>query len=68
MHFDQIEFMWKDSDSVVEGCPALYRVPGGYVVQGVTLDDSTMAQLRQLAGNESAVFVPENVIERIKGL
>jgi hypothetical protein len=61
----QIEFMWKDAQSNVGGCPALYKAPGGYVVQGKALDEQTRAQLRQLGGDEDAVWVPANVIERI---
>ena len=64
----QIEFMWKTNTSAVENCPALYRAPGGYVVQGKTLDAETRAALRQLGTDEDAVFVPADVIERIKGL
>jgi hypothetical protein len=59
-------FMWKDGDSNVTGCPALYRTEGGYVVQGIKLDDETRAQLRQLADNEDGVFVPANVLERLR--
>jgi hypothetical protein len=64
----QIEFMWKTGDSAVENCPALYRAPGGYVIQGKVLDAETRAALRQLGGDEDAVFVPADVIDRIKGL
>jgi hypothetical protein len=63
-----IEFMWKTDDSAVENCPALYRAPGGYVVQGKVLDAETRAALHQLAGDEDAVFVPADVVDRIKGL
>ena len=42
----QIEFMWKTDSSAVENCPALYRAPGGYVVQGKVLDAETRAALR----------------------
>jgi hypothetical protein len=64
----QIRFMWKDADSNVGDCPAIYEAPGGYVIQGKFIDDETRAQLRDLAGDETAVFVPANVIDRIKGL
>jgi hypothetical protein len=64
----QIQFMWKTDGSAVENCPALYKAPGGYVVQGKMLDAETKAQLRQFGGDEDAVFVPADVIERIKGL
>jgi hypothetical protein len=63
----KLTFMWKDNGSGGGGCPALYEVDGGYVVQGVQLDDETRAQLRQLAANEDAVFVPANVLDRLRG-
>ena len=63
-----IEFMWKTDGSAVENCPALYKAPGGYVVQGKVLDAETRAALRQVGGDEDAVFVPADVIDRIKGL
>lgn len=61
-----IKFLWKDTGSLNGGCPALYATDGGYVVQGVTLDPETRAQLRDLADNEDAIFVPANVIDRIR--
>ena len=63
-----IEFMWKDEESKTGNCPALYEAPGGYVVQGVKLDDETRASLRQLADNEDGVFVPANVLDRLRGI
>ncbi len=59
-------FLWKDDGSGGGGCPALYRTEGGYVVQGVRLDDRARAQLRQLADNEDAVYVPANVLDRLR--
>jgi hypothetical protein len=64
----KIEFLWKDSQSAGGNCPAIYKAPGGYVVQGKNLDDETRAQLRQLGGDENAVFVPDNVLDRLKDL
>jgi hypothetical protein len=63
----RITFRWKDENSGVSGCPALYDAPGGYVVQGVKLDDETRAQLRNLADSEDAVYVPGNVLDRLRG-
>lgn len=62
----QIEFMWKDAGSNVGNCPAIYKAPDGYVIQGKFIDDETRAQLRDLGGDETAVFVPANVIDRIR--
>lgn len=58
--------MWKTSESRTGNCPALYETEGGYVVQGKALDDSTRAQLRDVGGGETAVFVPADVIDRIR--
>ena len=62
----KLKYLWKDLQSTTGGCPALYETDGGYVVQGVTLDDATRAQLRDLAENENAVFVPANVLDRLR--
>ena len=64
----KIKFMWKDSGSNTGNCPAMYEAPGGYVIQGKLLDAETRAQLRDLGGDETAVFVPANVIDRIRGM
>ena len=63
-----VEFMWKDGNSNVTDCPALYKADGGYVVQGVKIDEATRAKLRQVADTEDAVFVPANVLDRLKGV
>ena len=58
--------MWKDNDSGTGECPALYEAPGGYVVQGARLDKETRAQLRDMASSEDAVWVPANVLNRLR--
>lgn len=63
----QIKFLWKADNSGGGGCPALYEAPGGYVVQGKTIDEETRAMLRQLVGDEDAVFVPADVLEKLRG-
>jgi hypothetical protein len=62
-----LKYLWKDADSGINGCPALYATDGGYVVQGVKLTDDERAQLRALADSEDAVFVPANVLDRLRG-
>jgi len=64
--FDHVEFMWKDDQSNVGNCPALYRVEGGYIAQGKKLGENTLAKLRDLGLDESGVFIPDNVIDRIR--
>jgi hypothetical protein len=63
----QIKFLGKADGSGGGGCPALYEAPGGYVVQGKTIDEETRAMLRQLVGDEDAVFVPADVLEKLRG-
>lgn len=63
----ELKFLWKDANSGVGDCPSLYEAPGGYVVQGVKLDQATREQLRRLADGEDAVFVPANVLDRLAG-
>ncbi|MBX6722543.1 MAG: lipid A biosynthesis lauroyl acyltransferase [Dactylosporangium sp.] len=64
----ELEFLWKDVNSGGGGCPALYRVEGGYVVQGIRLTQAERDQLRQLGSDEDAVFVPANVLDRLRQL
>jgi hypothetical protein len=62
----QIRFERKTKGSAVENCPARYKVidgQGGYVIQGKRLDDATRAQLRQLADDEEAVWIPADLID-----
>lgn len=63
-----LAFLWKDADSGGGGCPALYQTEGGYVVQGIKLTDDDRAQLRQLADGEDGVYVPANVLDRLRDL
>jgi len=58
--------MWKDDASNTGNCPAIYKTEDGYVVQGKVIDGITLSQLRDLGDDEMAVFVPANVIDRIK--
>lgn len=64
----ELTFLWKDHESGGGGCPALYRTDGGYVVQGIKLSEAERAQLRQLADCEEGVFVPANVLDRLREL
>lgn len=64
----ELRFLWKDTGSIGGSCPALYETQGGYVVQGVRLTDDERAQLRELADNEDAIYVPANVLDRLRGM
>lgn len=61
----QLVFMWKTGGSDTGHCPALYRVGDGYVVQGRILNDAATSQLRDFGDDESAVFVPSDVLDRL---
>lgn len=62
----KLTYLWKDPQSGNNHCPALYATDGGYVVQGSKLDDTARVQLRQLADNEDAVYVPAAVLDLLK--
>lgn len=62
----KITYKFKDSTSVGGACPAYYAAPGGGVFQGKKLDAETRAQLRDVAVDEDAVFIPQNIIDRIR--
>lgn len=65
------EFLWKDQGSNVGSCPSLSRVTegaAGYVVVGRVVDAATRAQLPEVSADEVAVFVPANVIDRVRDL
>ncbi len=67
----KISFMWKDQGSGGGGCPSLSRVvtgPEGYIVVGKKVDKETRAQIPQVADDEVAVFVPANVLDRLRDL
>jgi len=62
----ELEFIRKWQESGTGNCPALYRADNGnFVVQGWKLDPSTLANLRDLGVNETAVEVPADVIAGI---
>ncbi len=67
MEFEFIEFMWADAASGGGGSPALYKVEGGYAVQGKKIGSQTRAQVRNLTDDEDVVFVPDNVLDRLRG-
>jgi hypothetical protein len=72
MHIETMEFLWKDSTSGGGGCPSISRAnvseEKGYVVVGKKLDADTSARVPQVADDEIAIFVPANVLDRLKDL
>lgn len=61
--------MWKDDTSNTGNCPSLNRVtdgPEGYIVVGKNVDAETRAQVPEIGPGETAVFVPANVLDRLR--
>lgn len=60
----RLTYLGKTNDSGTNDCPALYRTDRGtYVVQGkIVTDPDALADLRQLAADESCVEVPADVL------
>lgn len=67
MEFPYLDFLWSDLASGGGGSPALYKVDGGYAVQGKKIGPNTRSQVRNLTEDEDVVFVPDNVLDRLKG-
>jgi len=74
---ETIRFMWKDDTSGTGDCPAIYQAPGGYYVQGqrvtaakvrARLGELGAAHDSGLGDGEDYLFVPANVIDRIRDL
>lgn len=67
----KITFLWKDTGSGGGGCPSLSEAEmggrAGYVVNGALLDEATRAQIPHLGTDEAAVWVPANVLDRLRG-
>lgn len=66
----KIRLMWKDTGSRTGGCPGLHKVeqgPEGYVVVGKNTNPSLRAQIPEIGDDETAVFVPANVLDRLRG-
>jgi hypothetical protein len=69
-----LEFMWKDLGSGNGDCPALYKVNGGHIVVGRILDGDDLAQVQAvgeahnsgIGAGETAVFLPANVLDRLR--
>lgn len=63
----RLHYIGKDPESRSGQCPALYRTERTdrltWVVQGWQLDAEAQGDLRDLAPNEGAIEVPEEVLE-----
>jgi hypothetical protein len=70
MKIERIEYLWKDAGSGGGGCPSLSKThgPDGYAVVGKILDDDARARIPQIADDETVVWVPANVLDRLKDL
>lgn len=70
-----LKFKWKDDNCANQTCPALFEVDGGHIVVGKILSADELAQVRALGtandsgigDGETAVFLPANVLDRLKG-
>ena len=66
----KLQFMWKDANSRTGNCPGLHRVTDGtegYVVVGKSTDPGVRAMIAEIGDDETAVFVPANVLDRLRG-
>jgi hypothetical protein len=67
MQFDRIEFLWKTDTSGGGNCPSLSKVEGGYIVNGIPVGEETRTRIPHAAAEgEAAVFVPFDVLDRLR--
>ncbi len=74
MNVDWIKFLWKTGDSGNGDCPSLIKVDGGYVTVGKILSADELAQITAvgrannsgIGADETAVFLPADVIDRLR--
>ena len=65
----KLTFLWKADDSRTGNCPGLHRVEdsiGGYVVVGTNTDLSVRELIAEIGDDETAVWVPADVLDRLK--
>ncbi len=61
----QLTHLFTDANSGGGNCPALYATDRGtHVVQGWTLEAADTAQMQNVAGNETGVEIPTNLLEQ----
>ncbi len=59
----ELTLLAKDESSGKNGCPSVYLAQdGSLVVQGLTLDPATQANLRNVLPGESAVCIAPEVV------
>ena len=61
-----IELQVKTGTCHDNSCPARYKVTsaeGGYVIVGKRLDAATRAKVRNVSGDEDALWVPPEIID-----
>jgi len=60
----RLRYLGKTANSGVKGCPALYATDRGtFVVQGkIVTDSEALADLRDVAADETFVEVPADVV------
>lgn len=65
----ELEFRFKDSESISGNCAAGYGLTRngrpGWAIQGKYLTAAEEAQLRDRAGDEGGIWIPENVARQI---
>lgn len=68
----QVTYMWKDDNSHTGDCPAVHTAElngqPGYVVQGVPIDGAAdRGKLSELGPDDGAIWVPANVLDKLRG-
>jgi hypothetical protein len=73
---DDIDYMLGMGGCAGGNCPAVLDAPGGKIFQGYELDQATMDAVREITAangtamgpGETALFVPDALVEQIRGM
>ena len=62
---ENLEFLFKDPNSISGNCPAAYRAARngrpGLAIQGSELSPDQLSQLRDRASDEGGVWIPDDL-------
>ena len=61
-----VQFVRKDPSSAAGDCASFSRVPGGWIVNGTPVGESTEAVLEHRGPGERATFIPDRLLKAMQ--
>lgn len=66
MHIENVSLLYNTGNCAADDCPGVSRGGGGIVVTGTVLDAATLAGMEGVGADETAVWVPIDVLDPAK--